>query len=170
MTKLDGEQLDTVLSDLLGDERLDRSGEPELADGNVDGDLPRARHGQDELVRRLGEERSGLLVQLARRGQPPDPGVRVEQDPDCSKVSTMSSGSGALKSPTIALVRRARDNGATIVPILARPCHWESSDFGAAQPLPRNRKAISTWPHPDEAWLEIVHGIEQAVAQLQPTP
>jgi hypothetical protein len=39
----DGEKLDPVQANLLGDEGVDRSGELKLADGNLDGDLLHAR-------------------------------------------------------------------------------------------------------------------------------
>lgn len=85
-------------------------------------------------------------------------------------VLALMSASLLASDDAFALVRSALKRRATVVPILTRPCAWESSELGAAQPLPRNRKAISTWSHPDEAWLEVVRGIEEALAQLQPTP
>src|SRR5262245_36332418 len=57
--------------------------------------------------------------------------------------------------------------GAHVVPVLVRPCVWDVDDGALAmlEPLPRNRKAVMSWPNHDEAWVEIVQGVRAVLAQ-----
>lgn len=62
-----------------------------------------------------------------------------------------------------ALHRRAAC-GVPVVPVLVRPCVWRYGPLADLQPLPRHGKAISSWPNRDEAWVEVVEGIQAALA------
>lgn len=46
-----------------------------------------------------------------------------------------------------------------VVPLLVRPCDWEPSELGDLEPLPRNRRPITTWEDPDEAWTHVVSAL-----------
>lgn len=52
-----------------------------------------------------------------------------------------------------------------VVPILAKPCAWRASALTEFEPLPKNRTPIALWPHPDEAWADVVAGLEEVFAQ-----
>jgi hypothetical protein len=58
-----------------------------------------------------------------------------------------------------ALDARMKRDGLRVVPILARPCDWESSAFGSLQPLPRDRRPISIQRNADEAYSEVARSV-----------
>lgn len=64
-------------------------------------------------------------------------------------------------------LERQRSNQVLIVPILVRPCDWQSSIVGHLQCLPRDGKAISQWANSDEAFLSIVQELRQFIATRQ---
>lgn len=68
-------------------------------------------------------------------------------------------------------LRRAlerRTAGVRVVPIIVRPTDWQSSALGELQALPRNGEPIITWPHRDEAWLEVVQGLRRILDERDP--
>jgi tetratricopeptide (TPR) repeat protein len=65
----------------------------------------------------------------------------------------------------LALERHKRGE-ARVIPIIVRPCDWQSSLFAHLQYLPRDGQPITTWTHPDEAFVDIVAGIRQVVEDL----
>ncbi|MCU0553140.1 MAG: toll/interleukin-1 receptor domain-containing protein, partial [Leptolyngbya sp. Prado105] len=54
---------------------------------------------------------------------------------------------------------------ACVIPIILRPCYWKNEPFAKLQAYPKNAKPVTTWENPDEAFLDIVHGICGAVEQ-----
>jgi hypothetical protein len=42
---------------------------------------------------------------------------------------------------------------ARVIPIILRPCSWQSSPIGLLQALPRDGRALTTWENQDEAFL-----------------
>jgi tetratricopeptide (TPR) repeat protein len=68
-------------------------------------------------------------------------------------------------------MRRAierHDGGeARVIPIILRPCLWESSPFGKLQPLPTDARPVTSWPNRDEAFLDIAKGIKTAVEEMR---
>ncbi len=50
-----------------------------------------------------------------------------------------------------------------IIPILLRPTQWDYAPFSKLQPLPLNSRPVTSWPNRDEAFLDIAHGIRQAI-------
>lgn len=50
-----------------------------------------------------------------------------------------------------------------IVPIIVRPCDFNSFFFKKFQALPQNAKAISTWDDKDEAWSNILEGLKRVI-------
>jgi len=48
---------------------------------------------------------------------------------------------------------------ATVVPVILRPCDWHRLPFGTLQALPKDGKAVSTWPNGDEAFTDIARGL-----------
>src|SRR3989454_10208811 len=61
-----------------------------------------------------------------------------------------------------ALERHQRGE-ARVVPILLRPCDWQSAPFAHLQALPRDGKAITTWDNQDEAFQQIAQGLRQVI-------
>ena len=56
-----------------------------------------------------------------------------------------------------------RDGGgeARVIPVLIRPVIWQNAPFSKIQVLPSNAKPITNWRNRDQAFLDIVQGIEQ---------
>jgi len=60
-------------------------------------------------------------------------------------------------------IEQAKSRGVRVIPILVRPCHWEESRFGEMQTLPRDRRAVTTWPEQEEAWSVIAREITKTL-------
>ncbi len=60
---------------------------------------------------------------------------------------------------SIPRLAHAREQGKTVVPILAKPCLWQLTELGHLSPLPPNKRAVSLWTDVDAAWTEIAEGI-----------
>ncbi|MCC5643657.1 tetratricopeptide repeat protein [Nostoc sp. CHAB 5824] len=64
-------------------------------------------------------------------------------------------------------VTRALEQNATekarVIPVLLRYADWETPPINELSPLPSNRKPIKSWNDRDEAFLEVVKGIREAV-------
>lgn len=56
---------------------------------------------------------------------------------------------------------------ARVIPIILRPCDWQTSPFAPLQSLPNDGKAVTTWQNPDEAFLAIVQGLRRVIEQQQ---
>ena len=56
---------------------------------------------------------------------------------------------------------------ARVVPIMLRPSPpLAGTPFGKLQALPKDGKPITTWANQDQAWLDVLKGIQQAVEEL----
>lgn len=55
---------------------------------------------------------------------------------------------------------------AVVIPVILRPSDWHGAPFGKLQGLPRDARAITKWPDPDDAFLDVSRGIRRAVATL----
>jgi hypothetical protein len=71
---------------------------------------------------------------------------------------------------------RNRCGDATVVPIILRPCDWQSAPFGALQALRRGGKPVVQWRPRDTAWTDITttlrriaHGRSMASGAVEPT-
>ena len=53
-----------------------------------------------------------------------------------------------------------------IVPIIIRACDFSSLSLSEFQALPKDAKAISSWDNEDEAWVDVVGGIKNVIANL----
>ena len=67
-------------------------------------------------------------------------------------------------------MRRHQVNSAKVVPIILRPCAWESAPFASLQVLPKDGRPITTWPNRDEACLDVAEGVMRAVRELRGEP
>ena len=55
---------------------------------------------------------------------------------------------------------------ARLIPVIVRDVHWHSAPFGVLQPLPKDGKAVNTWPCKDTAWRNVAEGIEEVVREF----
>jgi len=62
------------------------------------------------------------------------------------------------------------DNGEVIiVPVLIRPCDFDSTPLTKFQALPKNAKPIKKWEDTDEAWMDVVIGLKKTIASIPET-
>ena len=55
-------------------------------------------------------------------------------------------------------IARHEAGEALVVPVLLRACDWKSAPFASLQPLPEDRRPVTSWPNQDEAWESIAVG------------
>jgi hypothetical protein len=55
---------------------------------------------------------------------------------------------------------------AIVIPVILRPCYWQDAPFGDLPSLPDNEEPIISWQNQDEAYVNVVEGIQDAVAKL----
>ena len=58
-------------------------------------------------------------------------------------------------------------NQARVIPIILRPTDWKGAPFAKLQVLPTGGKAVTRWPTHDDAFVDIVQGIRQAIDDLE---
>ncbi len=54
---------------------------------------------------------------------------------------------------------------ATVIPVILRPVDWSHAPFSDLSVLPDNEEPITAWMNQDEAYLNIVEGIQDAITQ-----
>ena len=62
---------------------------------------------------------------------------------------------------------RHENQQACVIPIILRPTYWEKTPFAKLQAIPTEGKHISTWRLPDEAWKNVVQGIQKAILERE---
>ncbi len=60
-------------------------------------------------------------------------------------------------------LERHRSGQVLIIPILIRPCDWQSTVVAHLQYLPRNGKPVTKWENHDEAFLSIVQELRHHI-------
>jgi hypothetical protein len=63
-------------------------------------------------------------------------------------------------------IKRQVAGEARVIPIILRPCDWETAPFGKLQALPKDKKPVTTWSNRDLAFTEIAKGIRTVVHEL----
>lgn len=64
-------------------------------------------------------------------------------------------------------VERHERGEARVIPIIFRPnSYWEYTSLGKLQALPKDAKPITIWPNQDEAWFDVVDGIQKALEEF----
>ncbi len=53
------------------------------------------------------------------------------------------------------------------VPIILRPCEWQGTPLGRLQAIPRNGRPVTEWVDRNEAWVEIIRGIQTAIDEVR---
>jgi hypothetical protein len=59
---------------------------------------------------------------------------------------------------------------ARVIPVILRPCDWQSAPFGKLQALPKDAKPVTSWKDRDEAFTDVARGIRNAVTGLAAGP
>jgi TIR domain len=63
-------------------------------------------------------------------------------------------------------LERHHTGQARVIPVILRPCDWHSLPFGALLATPRDSRPITMWPNIDEAFLDVVTAIKNALKEL----
>ena len=63
-------------------------------------------------------------------------------------------------------IERHEKGEARVIPIILRPCRWQSAWFSKLQLLPRNGEPVTKWTDRDDAFTNIVEGIERAIGEM----
>lgn len=58
-------------------------------------------------------------------------------------------------------IKRHEKGEVKIVPIIIRPCDYQSLPLSKYQGLPKDFNPISKWDDRDDAWLDVVNGIKK---------
>jgi hypothetical protein len=62
-------------------------------------------------------------------------------------------------------LERHKRGAARVIPIILRPCDWQTSPFAHLQCLPRNTRPIVIWGNQDEAFAAITQELRKIIAQ-----
>ena len=63
-------------------------------------------------------------------------------------------------------LRRHADGFARVIPIILRPCGWESAPFAHLKALPTDARPLTRWDDRDEASLNVAEGVMAVVREL----
>lgn len=55
---------------------------------------------------------------------------------------------------------------ARVVPVIVRPCDWQTAPFGKLQALPTGARPVALWSNEDEAWLSVAEGLRSLIHHL----
>ena len=63
-------------------------------------------------------------------------------------------------------IERDKSSEAVLIPIIVRPCLWQTTSLGKIQVLPPEGKPVSSWQNEDEAFAMVVEGIRRVVLSI----
>ncbi len=63
-------------------------------------------------------------------------------------------------------LRREREKGVCVIPILLRPVDWQHAPFAHLRPLPADATFLTEWSNLDRAFAEIAAGIRRTIEDL----
>jgi len=66
-------------------------------------------------------------------------------------------------------MERHQSGEARVIPIILRPCDWHDLPFGKLLATPTDGKPITMWPNIDQAFLDVVTAIKNALKDLGKT-
>ena len=129
---------------------------------------------KNELIKHLSaSRRSGLIQEWHDRKIRPgaDWSVEINDALDRCKIILLLISADFIQSDYCygvelkrALERHESDQ-AQVIPVIVRPCDWTGLPFAQYQALPKDGRAVTSWPNPDEAYTEIARGIRALLSQ-----
>lgn len=63
-------------------------------------------------------------------------------------------------------IERHDSGDAIVIPVILRPAYWTDAPFGDLPSFPDNEEPITVWANQDEAYVNIIEGIQDAIARL----
>ena len=130
---------------------------------------------RDDLVKHLSPlKQQGLITYWYDRKVSPGNEWEYEADKQLKTadiilllISKYFLASDYFSSNEVKLAMYRHEIGeARVIPIILRPVIWESTDLRKLQVLPRNARAVTLWSNRDQAFVEIVRGIREALKEL----
>jgi len=96
------------------------------------------------------------------------PGTKIEEDTQAelqrADIVLLLVSTDSLNSEAYDNIQSQVQNATTFVPVLLRPCMWESDPFlKNLQPLPKNRQFISTSENQEEVYKDIAEEVKKMV-------
>ena len=64
-------------------------------------------------------------------------------------------------------MRRHDSKEVRVIPIILRPCSWQTAPFAHLQVLPTNGCPVSVWPNRDEGCLNVANGVMCVVREIR---
>src|SRR5260370_2210840 len=75
-------------------------------------------------------------------------------------------GSEFIKKIELArALERHRRGDAIVIPVILKPADWQSTGLQGLQALPKDGKAVTAWPYPDTAYLNIPRRLRRTFDQ-----
>jgi hypothetical protein len=65
-------------------------------------------------------------------------------------------------------MQRHQNGTAVVLPVILRPCDWQSAPFGKLKALPKDGRPVVKWPSQDDAFLDIVQGLRGLLSDSNP--
>jgi len=63
-------------------------------------------------------------------------------------------------------IARHRIGEVKVIPIILREYDWHSGPLGGLQALPKDGKAVVSWPSKDKAFADVANGVRLALKDL----
>jgi hypothetical protein len=132
-----------------------------------------------ELVNHLAVlQREGHIrvrsSQDVQAGEEPDGAIRSMLDASRVILLLVSADFLASDAHMAAEVphalRRHRAGEATVIPVILRPCDWQSAAFAGLQALPEDMTPVTAAPNRDQAWDAVARAVRRVVERLQLAP
>ena len=81
-------------------------------------------------------------------------------------LSSDAMASDYINNEEIKIALKRHEAGeAVIIPIIVRPCNWTDLEVAKMQALPKNAKPLTKWSNRDEAYVDIVKGVQKAILE-----
>ncbi|MGH9769513.1 MAG: toll/interleukin-1 receptor domain-containing protein, partial [Blastocatellia bacterium] len=97
---------------------------------------------------------------------------KIEKPLDSADLILLLVSSDFLNSDFCYLIETSRallrhDSGdARVIPVIVRPVDWQGEPISKLQALPKDGKAVTSWPNRDEAWLNVAQGVRKAIEEM----
>lgn len=66
-------------------------------------------------------------------------------------------------------LERHQDGSARVIPVILDDCDWHPAPFGNLNAVPKDGKAVTTWPNQAQAWADAARQIRKAVEKIDYT-
>lgn len=63
-------------------------------------------------------------------------------------------------------LERQAEGTARVIPVILEPCDWHSAPFGNLLAVPKDGKAVTTWPNQAEAWTDVARQIRKTIEEV----